>query len=318
MKSLLRALPLLSIALASGLAHAQGFPSKPVHINAAGAGSGGDFLARLLAGEMAGPLGQPVVVENRTGGVILFMAVAKAPPDGYNLIVSGNALWIGPLLDETTPYEAFRDFAPITMMTAAPNLLIVHSSLPGSVAELIKVAKARPGALNYASGALGTASHIAGELFKSLTGTDIVRIAYKDQAQQTVDTVAGTVHLTFGQGTTWVPLIKAGKLRALASTGAKRSALYPDLPALAETVPGYLSEQVFGLFATGKSPDAAVRRINQEAVRALNKPESRAQMLANGQETVAGSPEQLVDYMKADVSRVEKIIKSSGGKFGAS
>jgi tripartite-type tricarboxylate transporter receptor subunit TctC len=310
---------LLSIAAGFGAngSHAQSYPTKPIRILAAGAGSGGDFLARLVAAEISGPLGQPAVVENRTGGAILFIGAAKAAPDGYTLLVSGGALWTAPLLGEA-PYDAVRDFAPIAALTSSPNLLIVHPSLPASVAGLIKLAKAKPGELNYASGATGTASHMAGELFKSLTGTDIVRIPYKDQAQQTVDSLSGQVMMTFGQGTSWIPLIKSGKLRALASTGSRRSLLYPDLPTVAETVPGFASEQAFGLFAPGKTPEAIIRRLNQETVRALEKPEARTQMLGNGQEPAGGLPEQLAEYMRMDMARIGKLIKDLGSKFGGS
>jgi tripartite-type tricarboxylate transporter receptor subunit TctC len=186
-----------------------------------------------------------------------------------------------------------------------------------STADLIKLAKARPGELNYSTGATGSSSHIAGELFKSLAKADIVRIAYKEQAQQTVDAVSGQVQMTFGQGTAYTAQIKAGKLRALAVGGSRASKLYPGLSTVAETLPGFVSEQVQALFAPAKTADAIIRRLNQETVRALEKPEVRSQMLSNGQEASGGTPEQLTEYVKSDMARVGKMIKDGSIKPGS-
>jgi tripartite-type tricarboxylate transporter receptor subunit TctC len=314
---------LLLLLLVAGFgadrSYAQSYPTKVVRIQTAGVGSGSDFVARLMANELSAFLGQPVVVENRSGGgVPLFTGVAKAAPDGYTLMVTGGALWTTPLLGQA-PYDAARDFASITMLIASPNVLIVHTSLPvRSVADLIKLAKVRPGELNYSTGATGSSSHIAGELFKSLAKTDIVRIGYKEQAQQTVDAVSGQVQMTFGQGASYTAQIKAGKLRAIAVGGSRRSVLYPALPTVAETLPGFVSEQVQAFFAPVKTPDTIIRRLNQETLRALEKPEVRAQMLSNGQEASGGTPEQLTDYVRSDMARVGKMIKDGSIKPGAS
>ena len=247
----------------------------------------------------------------------MFAAVAKAAPDGYTLLVTGGALWITPLLGPA-PYDTVRDFTPITMLMSSPNVLVVHGSIPArSVAELIKLAKAKPGALNYSTGATASSSHIAGELFKTLAQVDIVRIPYKDQATQTADSLTGQVHMTFGQGTAYTVQIKAGRLRALGVGSARRSALYPDLPTIGESLPGFVSEQVQAFFAPAKTPDAIIRRLNQDTVRGLEKADVRAQMLANGQEPRSGSPEQLGDYAKSDIDRLSKMIKGGAIKPGS-
>jgi tripartite-type tricarboxylate transporter receptor subunit TctC len=186
------------------------------------------------------------------------------------------------------------------------------------VAELIKLAKARPGELNCSSGPTGSSSNLAGKLFKSMAKADIMSIEYKAQPQQTVDSLSGQIQMTFGQGVTWAALIKAGKLRALATGGSRRSILFPELPTVAETLPGFVSESLLGLWAPAKTPDAIVRRLNQEIVRAFEKPDVRDRLLKNGQEPVGGSPAQLTDYVKSEVARVSKLIKDLGGKSGGS
>jgi tripartite-type tricarboxylate transporter receptor subunit TctC len=232
-------------------------------------------------------------------------------------MVTGGGMWITPLL-ETTSYDAVRDFTPITMLMLSPNVLIVHASLPvRSVADLIKLAKTRPGQLNYSTGANGSSSHIAGELFKSMANVNIVRIAYKEQAMQTTDALSGEVQMTFGQGTSYTAPIQAGKLRALAVGGSKRSVLYPGLPTIAETLPGFVSEQAQALFAPAKTPDAIIRRLNRETLRALEKPDLRAKMLTEGQEASGGSPEQLADYVKSEIARLSKLVTAGAVKRGS-
>lgn len=296
---------------------AQSYPTKPVRIHTANPGTSAEFVARLLADQMSAPLGQQVVVENRPAGAVLASGVAKAAPDGYILLVTGANLWTAPVLQDM-PYDPLKDFATITTATRAPNVLVVTPSLGvKTVADLIRVAKARPGELNFSTGASGSSSHIAGELFKSAAGVAIERIAYKGQADEDADMIAGRVHMNFGVGMSWVAQIRAGKVVALATAGAQRSSLYPDLPTVGETVPGFVAEALFGLWAPAKTPEAVIRRLNQEAVRGLERPEARERLLKVGQEPVGGSPEQLTESMKSDMAKLSRIIQAGGIKRGS-
>ena len=302
-------------ALWTGFCNAQPYPSQVIRIATAGIGGGSDTVARTIADDMSATLKQSIVIENFAGSILVPRA-AKAVPDGYNLLVTGNNLWVGPLFGDM-PYDPVRDFAPIAALTRQSTILVVHPSLPvHSVPELIKLAKAQPGKLNYTSGTNGASSHIAGELFKSMAKVDITRIVYKAQGPELTDLLTGQVHLTFGNGPTMGPLVHAGRVRALATAGAKRSVLFPNLPTVGETVPGYSSEQLIGLFAPAKTPDAIIRRLNQEAVHALERPQVKERLLKNGLETIGGPPDELGNAIKADIARMSKLIKEAGVKSG--
>ena len=299
---------LLLLAVCSPWAQAQSYPAKPIRLYTGATGGGPDFIARVVAGEVGAALGQPIVVENRSGNLGV-TAVAKAAPDGYTLGVAGGSTWVQPLL-EPQPYDVLRDLAPISILTRSPYILVVTSSLPAkSVQELVKLAKSRPGTLNMSSSVGGGGTRIAGDLFRSLAGLDIVRIAYKGGSQESADLVAGQVHLTFGSGPGVSPLVKAGKLRALATTGARRSSLFPELPTVGEAVPGYVAEALLTFWAPAKTPDAIVGRLNQETVRALAKPEVSTKLLNTGQEPAGSTPEQLAEVVRSEITRVTKLIK---------
>ncbi len=307
--------PCLALLLALGSAPACGQEqvSKPIRIVTTAVGGGGDFVARLIAQSISGPLGQPVVVDNRAAGVIAGELVLRAPPDGHTLLVHSNTFWIGPLL-EKTPYEPLRDFAPITLATAAPNILVVHPSLPAkSVKELIALARARPGDLNYGSSGTGGSSHLAGELFKHMARVDIVRIPYKGTAPALVDLIGGRVQLMFSAASPVMPHIQSGKLRALAVSTAQRSTTLPGLPTIAASgVPGYESAQFTAVFTAAKAPPAIVSRLHQEIVRALGRPELREKFLAAGVEPVGSTPQQLAATMKSEFARVAQLVKEAG------
>jgi tripartite-type tricarboxylate transporter receptor subunit TctC len=310
---------LLLLALVTGFganwSSGQNYPTKPIRIVTANIGGSSDFVARLLGSELSTSLGQGVVIENRPTGPVLAMVVAKAPPDGYTLMMWGAGLWIGPLFGEA-PYDVVRDFAPIAVITRSPSLFVVHPSLPvRSVAELIKLAKSRPGELNYSSGSNGSGTHIAGALLTSMANLDIVRIRYSGSSEIS-DLLTGQVHLGFGSGTSLASLIRAGKLRALATAGSRRSVLFPDLPTVSETLPGFIQESVNAFWAPAKTPDAIIRRLNQESARALEKPEFRERVLKNGSEVAGGTPDQLADLFKSDLARTRKIISETGIKAG--
>jgi len=302
------AMAFLRVDVAAG----QDYPSRPVRIVTTGIGGGGDFVARLIGQSISGPLGQQVIIDNRASGVIPGEIVVKAPPDGHMLLVASNSFWIGPLL-EKTPYDPVRDFAPIALTSSAPNILVIHPSLPAkSVRELIALAKARPGELNYATSATGGSAHLAGELFRHMAGINIVRIPYKGTTVATIDLTGGHVQMMFSTAATVTPLIQAGRLRALAVSSAQPSGVFPGLPTVAASgVPGYETAQFTGVFAPARIPAAIVTRLNQEIVRALGQADIREKFLRGGVETVGSTPAQLATTMTSEVARIGKLIKDA-------
>jgi tripartite-type tricarboxylate transporter receptor subunit TctC len=295
-------------------ASAQEFPLKPVRIITGGTGGGGDFTARLLAQELGALWGQQVIVDNRPSGVIPGETVARAAPDGYTILVALNLLWIGHLLQEE-PYDPIRDFAPVTQAATSPNLLVIHPSVPAkSIKELIALARARPGEINYGTGANGSASHLGGELLQSMAKIRMVRIPYKTNTQHQTDVLGGQIQLTFTAPSGLGSFISSGRLRALAVTSAQRAAAFPDLPTIAETLPGYEAAQHIGVFAPAKMPAALVSRLNRDVVRVLSKPDVKERMSNIGFEPVGSSPEQFASAIKADIAKWSKIIKAGGGR----
>ncbi len=312
LRLLTAALAAAVVALGAVSARAQDFPNKPVRIVTGGAGGGLDIAARQLAQGISGGLGQPVIVENRPTNVIAEVG-AKAPPDGYTTLVHSAGLWLFPFMANVN-YDAVRDFAPITLLLRLTNVLVVHPSLPvKSVKELIALAKARPGELNFAHGGAGVSSHLAGELFKHMAGVNIVPIAFGSttQGSETTALLSGEVQMTFG-GAGVAEYIKSGRLRALAVTSLKPSPLHPNLPTIAATVPGYASGSTYGFFAPSRTPDAAIKRLNQEAVRFLNTAEAKERFLRSGLETVGSSPEEFAAAIKAEMASMGKVIKDAG------
>jgi len=302
-----------ALVLAAGAAWGQDYPARPVRLVSPGPGGGADFVARFLAQGISGPLGQQVVVDNRPAGVIPGQIVAKAAPDGYTLMVNGNSFWIAPLMRDSTPYDPLRDFAPITSAVGTPNVLVVHSSVAAnSVKELIALAKAKPGALNYGSASAGGSVHLAAELFKYLAGVNIVRISYKTSGMGVNALLAGEVHLMFANAPPVMPHVKSGRLRALAVTTLQPSALLPDVPTVASAeLPGFEVASVYALFAPAKTPAAVIRRLNQEAVRFLGRTDMKDKFLAAGMEPIGSSPEALVAAMKSEVARLGKVIREA-------
>ncbi len=294
-------------------AQAQSYPNHPIRIVTGGVGGGADFAARLIAQGLTASLGQQVVVDNRPNGVIPGEIVSKAAPDGYTLLVAGSSLWLGPLLRQA-PYDTVRDFLPITLATASPTILVVHPALPAhSLKELIALAKARPGQLNYASAATGSSTHLAMELFKSMAGVNIVRVPYKGGAQAISDLIGGQVQLTFATGGEASPHIKSGKLRALAITTTQPSALVPGVPPMtAAGVPGYECITMLGAFAPAATPSAIIVRLNQEIVRFLGSPDYKERLFRTGVEAVGSTPEEFGIKIKSEIARMGKVIKDAG------
>ena len=300
------------MVFAAGVVSGQNYPDKPVHIYTPQAGTSVDSTLRLVAGSVTGSLGQRIIVENR--GIIGVEIVARAPPDGYSLINYTNPLWLMPLFRDDMSWNPVKDFSPISLTVSTPTVLVVHPSVPvKSVKELIALAKASPGELNYGSTSTGNANHISAELFKAMAGVNIVRINYKGGAQAVNDLMAGQVHLQFGSAGVVMPWVKLGRLRALAVASAKPSALAPGLPTIAAAgLPGYESTASTALFAPAKTPAAIINRLNQEIVRALNRAEVKERLFNAAIEVVASSPEQLAATIKSEMATIGKVVKDAG------
>ena len=292
---------------------AQSFPSKPVRLLTTAAGGGLDLASRIIAQGLAGPLGQPVIVDNR-GSIVASEALVKATPDGYTLLYNANILWLLPFMRTRVPYDAVRDFTPVTLAVATPNVLVVHPAVAvKSVRDLIALAKAKPGDLNYASGNAGTSNHLAAELFKSMAGVNITRIPYKGGAPAISDLVGGQVHLMFGASLAVAQHVQSGRLRALAVTSVNPSALAPGLPTVAEAgVPGYASVAIFGVLAPAKTPAALVELLNREIVKVLQLPEVKERLFNAGSEAVASSAEAFAAAIKSEMTTLGKLIKDTG------
>ena len=308
-------LPGALIVSSAGQATAQSYPNKPIRVVAAEAGGGGDFSMRVIAPSLAEYLGQPVVIDNRGGSVLIQSGiVAKAAPDGYTLLFVGSAHWMLPLMRDRPPYDPIRDFAPITLAVNSPSILSVPPSLPAkSVKELIALAKARPGQLNYASGPTGTSNHPAAELLNSMAAIQITRIAYKGTAAGINDVIAGQVQLMFANAAAIMPHARSGRVRAMAVTSAQPSALYPELPTMAASgLPDYESGSALGMFAPLGTPKVLVDRINRDVVRAFNRPDVKERLFNAAVKVVATTPEGFTAYLKSEAARWGKVIKAAG------
>jgi tripartite-type tricarboxylate transporter receptor subunit TctC len=300
------------MVLGAGVVSGQAYPNKPIRIVTAAVGGGSDFTSRLIAQGISVPLGQPVIVDNRSVGISAPEIVAKALPDGHTLLF--GSFWIDTLLYKA-PYDPVRDFSPITLATRSPNILVVHPSVPvKSVKELIALTKAKPGELNYGSGGPGSTPHLAGELFKAMAGVNIVHIPYKGSGAALLDVIGGQVQLMFATAASAMPQVKGGKLRALAVTSAQPSALAPGLPPVAGSLPGYEATLILGMFAPAKTPGTIINRLNQEIVRVLNTAEAKEKFLNAAAEIVGSSPAELAGTMKAEMARWGKLIKDTGIK----
>jgi tripartite-type tricarboxylate transporter receptor subunit TctC len=308
---LISAASALALCMHCGATSAQApYPSKVIRIVTAAAGSNNDWGARLVGDTMSPVLGSNVIVENRGGFAV--DVVAKAPPDGYTILFYGPAAWTQQLFRETT-IDPLRDLAPITMAMSSPIILVVHPSLPvKSVKELIALAKARPGDLNYASGTVGATPFLAGELFKHMAGVNIVRIAYRGTGPSMIGVMSGEAHLMFpGAGSVWTH-VEQGRLRALGVASAKPSPLTPGLQPIALTVPGYEATTNIAFFAPAKTPPAIIERLHQEIVKAIFKPSVKELMFNAGVEPVGTSPKELAEYVEMDLRRITAMLKATG------
>ena len=310
---------LVLAAFAAVQALAQPFPSKPIKIVVPYPPGGfNDTLGRTLADKMQKDWGQTVVVENRPGANTLIGTdyVAKAPADGYTLLVVAFPFAVTPSLIRNMPYDTLRDFQPIVLAATSPNLLVVNPDMPiHSVQELIAAAKAKPHSLSYASTGNGSSNHISMELFKTMAGVDIVHSPYKGSAPAVTDLLGGQVQVMFDNVPNVLQHVKAGKLRALAVTSARRTPLAPDIPTVAEAgVPGYDLSVWFGVVAPAATPREVVQKINAECLKILAMPDVRERFLAQGVEPVGSTPEQFGEHIRAQMAKWTKVVQDAGVK----
>ncbi len=308
-----RALLIGSIVVWGSPAFAQTYPDRVIRVITTPAGSGSDFAARVVAQALSRAFGQQVIVDNRGNNAAEI--VIKSPADGYTLLCWGSPVWITQFLLENLAWDPVRDLAPITMLASSPNVLVVHPSMPvKSVKELIALAKAKPGVLNYASpGTNGGAVFIAAELFKSMADVNIVHVPYKGTGPALLGVIGGEADLMFPSFISVAPQIKAGKLRALAVTTARPSALAPGLPtvAAASGLKGYESYGVFGMWAPMGTPAVVVSRLNQELVKILNTADTKEKFFSSGAEIVGNSPEEFSAFIKSDIAISGKLINDA-------
>ena len=295
----------------AGIACAQDYPSKPIRVLTSALGGSSDFAARQIAQGITEGLGQPVIVDNR--GNLSGEIGAKAPPDGYTIVLDSFSFWIAPLV-QAASYDPVRDFVAITLVGASPTIVVVHPSVPvTSIRELIALAKAKPGTLNYASSGTGSSQHLAVELFKSMAGINIVHVPYKGGAALVTAVIGNEVHLTFASTAMATPHINSNRLRALAVTSAEPTALVPGLPTVAASgVPGYEFTSKVAMFAPAKTPRDIINRLNRETVLFLSKPIAKERFFRNGSETFGSSPEELAASVTADIAKWGKVIKDAG------
>jgi tripartite-type tricarboxylate transporter receptor subunit TctC len=308
---------LVALGLAAANALAQSYPAKPVRIVVPFPPGGTvDVLARLIAPKMGEGLKQPVIVDNRggAGGAIGTNAVAKAEPDGYTLLLAPNGLAVAPAVFHKLPYDPANDFIPVTQLISTVFILASNPALPAaSVKELIALAKAKPGSLNYGSNGPTDVLQLTMELFKISAGVDIVNIIYKGVAPLNTALLAGEVPLAIMPLSITVPSVKSGRLRALGVTSAQRASVLPEVPTIAEEgIAGFESVGWQGLFVPAKTPSAIVERLHHEAVKALNAPEVRERIIASGQEPVGGTPGEFEARFKADLAKFARIVKDAG------
>jgi tripartite-type tricarboxylate transporter receptor subunit TctC len=310
----------VSLLLAASTAGAQDYPTRAIRIVVPFAvGGGADIIARLVGQKLSESLGQPVLVDNKpgAGGNIGADIVAKASPDGHTLLMASSALVINPSLYAKVPYDAIRDFKPITQPALLPNILVVHPSVPAkTVPELIAHAKAQAGKLSYASAGAGTGTHLAGELFKLQTGVDMVHVPYKGGGAVINDLLSGQVALTFATLPSVIQFVQDGRLRALAMTTKNRWPGLPDVPTLSQAgVRDFEISTWIGLLAPAKTPDDVVNKLHREVVRIVQLPEVRERFATLGMVPVGDTPAQFAEHIRSELPKYEKLVKASGAKI---
>ena len=299
---------------------AQSYPNRPIRMVVPfPPGGPNDVIGRLLAQKISEPLGQQVVLDNRggAGGIIGTDIVAKAAPDGYTILFSGTAsLSINPSLYLKLPYDPLKDFSHITLVGTAPSILVMHPAVPvKTIKDLIDLARAKPGKLNFASAGIGTPPHLAGEMFNSMTGVQMVHVPYKGGGPALTDLIAGQVEMYFAGISTALPLIKDGKLRAIAVTSARRTAIMPEMPTIAESgLPGFEIGNWYAIVAPAGTPRPIVMRLNSELNKALAMADVKKRFLDLAADPIGSTPEELAAYNKSEIEKWAKLIKLAGIK----
>jgi tripartite-type tricarboxylate transporter receptor subunit TctC len=306
----------LAASLLATAALAQ-YPAKPIRLIVPfAAGGGNDNVARLVGKRLSDSLGQPLLIDNRpgAGGALGAELAAKSAPDGYTLFLGGvGSHAVNPNLNDSLPYDPIRDFAPVALLASAPLVLVVHPSVPAeSFKAFVALARARPGQLNYASNGNGSSSHLAAVMFDSMTGVDMVHVPYKGLSPALTDLLSGRVQLMFSSVVAILPHVKSEKLRGLAVTGNRRLTSMPDLPTIAESgLPGYEASSWYGVLAPAGTPREIVARLNAELVKALEHPEVRTSLLAEGAEPIGGTPERFASHIRSEKERLGKLIREA-------
>ena len=300
-------------------AFAQDYPARTVRVIVPfPPGGSNDLIARQVATQLSGRLGKQFVIDNRggAGGIVGTEMVAKSPPDGYNLLVISVAFPMGAAVYTKLPYDPARAFAPVVHLGTGPNVLSVHPSLPvKTLKELLALARARPGHLQYASAGVGTFQHLSAEMFKSMAKVDIVHVPYKGGGPATIDTLSGQVHMTIGSLIQVLPHFRTGRLRPIATGGAKRAAALPEIPTIAESgVPGYEANNWWGILAPVGTPDAVIRKINAEANAVTMLADTQKRLASEGVETIAATPEQFGRHIAAEMAKWLKVTKDANIK----
>ena len=298
---------------------AQTYPARPIRLVVAqSAGGNADFVSRQYAQRLAERFGKQIVVDNRPGGagVIGTEIVARAVPDGYTLLLAPTGHAINPSLYSKLPFHPLRDFAPVSLLATSSSVIVVNPQLPArNVTELIALAKARPGKLHFASSGMAAATHLSGELFKSMARVDIVHVAYKGAPPALVDLMSGQVEMMFASPPSALPLVRGGRLRAIATTGSKRAAYLPDVPTASESgLPGFETTIWQALLAPARTPPAVIERLYREIAAIAALPDLRERLAADGAEPVGSTPQQCAAHLAAEIARYAKVIKEIGLK----
>ena len=293
------------------------YPAKPIRIISIFApGGGNDVICRLVAQQLTERLKQQVIVENRVGanGIVGSEAAARSAPDGYTFTLIPSGHTVNASMYKKLPFDSIRDFTPITLVGSGPLVLAVHPSLPAkNVKGLIALAKARPGQLTYVSSGVGASGHLAGAMFDSMTGTQMVHVPYKGMSLAVSDLMGGQVSMTFGTSLSVIPHVRTGRLRALATTGAQRSPVLPDLPTIAESgLPGYEASLWYGFVGPARMPPEIVQRLNTEIAAILAQPDTREKLASQGVDARSTTPDEFARILTADVARWAKVVQKLG------
>jgi tripartite-type tricarboxylate transporter receptor subunit TctC len=308
-----------ALAFATPFAFAQSYPARPVKIIVPfAAGGPADIYARVIGEKLQATLGQPFVVEDRPGGgsIVGTEAVHQSAPDGYTLLMMSNTHTVNESLIKDKPFELMRDFVPVAPVNYSDLVMVIHPSVPANnLKEFIALAKSKPGQLNYASSGPGTPYHMAGELFKAMAGVNIVHVPYKGSSGARTDILGGQVQMMFDAITTMAPNVRAGKLKALGTSGKARSTVLPEVPTVSEAgVPGYETTIWLGIMAPKGTPREVVDKLNAEITKAANSPDMRAEWAKQGAVAMSMKPDEFEQYLKQDIEKWAKVVKTSGAR----